>query len=78
MHRIGKYEILSELGHGGMGVVYKGRDAIIDRHVAIKVIHDRALQDPSIKKRFYREAQSAGRLLWRASRSSEKTARRAV
>lgn len=62
MDRIGKYEILGELGQGGMGAVFKGRDTIIDRDVAIKVIHERALKDASIKKRFYREARSAGRL----------------
>ena len=62
MKRIGKYEILGQLGQGGMGVVYKGHDTIIDRDVAIKVVHERALDAPSIKKRFYREAQSAGRL----------------
>ncbi len=62
MERIGKYDIISELGQGGMGAVYKGRDSIIGRDVAIKVIHERALNAPSIKKRFYREAQSAGRL----------------
>jgi len=62
MKRIGKYEILGQLGEGGMGVVYKGHDTIIDRDVAIKVVHERALKVPAIKKRFYREAQSAGRL----------------
>ena len=62
MRQIGKYEILGELGRGGMGAVYKGRDTIIGRDVAIKFIHEQAINTPGIKKRFYREAQSAGRL----------------
>ncbi len=62
MLQFGKYEILGELGRGGMGAVYKGRDTIIGRDVAIKIIHEQAINTPGIKKRFYREAQSAGRL----------------
>ncbi len=62
MKRIDKYEILGPLGRGGMGAVYKGHDTLIDRDVAIKVIHEQALQKETVKKRFYREAQSAGRL----------------
>ena len=62
LDRIGKYEILAKLGQGGMGVVYKGHDPIIRRDVAIKIIHEHALEDPSVKPRFYREARSAGGL----------------
>jgi len=45
-----------------MGVVYKARDPLIEREVAIKVILERALDLPEIKERFYREARSAGKL----------------
>lgn len=62
MQRIGKYEILSELGQGGMGKVYKARDTFIGRIVAIKVIQERGLDIPDIKKRFNREARSVGQL----------------
>lgn len=62
MQQIGKYEILGELGRGGMGTVYKGRDTVIGRDVAIKIIHEQVSDKLGVKKRFYREAQSAGRL----------------
>ncbi|HET7712842.1 MAG TPA: protein kinase, partial [Thermoanaerobaculia bacterium] len=60
---IGKYEVLSVLGKGGMGVVYKARDTIIDRIVAIKTIlsKDHA-DDQQLLARLRMEAKSAGRL----------------
>jgi len=60
--KIGKFEITETIGEGGMGVVYKARDPLIERDVAIKVILERALNIPEIKERFYREARSAGNL----------------
>lgn len=62
MAKIGKYEIVEELGRGGMGVVYKAYDALMEREVAIKVISDGVLAMPEIKSRFYREARTAGKL----------------
>lgn len=60
--RFGKYEIIGELGQGGMGVVYKARDPVIGRMVALKTLTAEVLADPDLLKRFYREAQSAGSL----------------
>ena len=55
--RLGKYQIVSILGRGGMGVVYKARDTVIDRDVAIKTILTNEHVD-----RLLAEARSAGRL----------------
>src|SRR5580704_9018644 len=62
LRRLGKYEILGELGRGAMGVVYRARDPIINRLVALKTISSAVASDPSLLERFYREAQSAGGL----------------
>ena len=62
IQKIGKYEIVSVLGQGGMGTVYKARDPFIGRLVALKTINPELVSDPDILKRFYREAQSAGTL----------------
>ncbi|MGH8681604.1 MAG: serine/threonine-protein kinase, partial [Burkholderiales bacterium] len=62
--QLGRYEILDELGRGAMGVVYKARDPIIDRVVALKTI-DFALTGAaaaSFEQRFFQEARAAGRL----------------
>src|SRR5438270_12219835 len=61
---IGKYEIIATLGRGGMGVVYKARDPMIDRVVAIKTIlvGQEAAGDESLLERLQMEARSAGRL----------------
>ncbi len=66
MDRIGRYEIITELGRGAMGIVYKARDPKIGREVAIKTIRliDQAApsETVSLRDRLFREAQSAGRL----------------
>jgi serine/threonine-protein kinase len=62
VQKIGKYDILSELGQGGMGVVYKARDSHIGRLVALKTINADLVSNPEILLRFYREAQAAGTL----------------
>jgi len=61
---LGRYEIISELGQGAMGVVYKAIDPLIDRVVAIKTINlGLALDEKEeYEARFYQEAKAAGRL----------------
>ena len=57
--KLGKYEILEPIGEGGFGIVYKGFDPFIKRHVAIKTCTS---PDKELRQRYYREAEIAGRL----------------
>jgi Tol biopolymer transport system component len=56
--RLGPYEIVAPLGAGGMGEVYKARDARLDRTVAIKILPTTLASDPTLHERFEREARA--------------------
>src|SRR5262245_33714902 len=60
--RLGPYEILSALGAGGMGEVYRARDTKLDREVAIKVVPELFASDPERVARFQREAKTLAAL----------------
>jgi serine/threonine-protein kinase len=60
--RLGPYEIVSPLGAGGMGEVYRARDTRLERTVAIKVLPDRLAQDSSALARFEQEARAVAAL----------------
>src|SRR5947199_8050335 len=62
LQQLGDYQILREVGRGGMGVVYEAQQLSLGRHVAIKVLPSHALLDARQLGRFQREARSAARL----------------
>src|SRR5262249_38775354 len=62
LRQLGDYQILREVGRGGMGVVYEAQQLSLGRHVAIKVLPSHALLDPRHLGRFQREARSAAKL----------------
>ena len=61
-HRLGRYEILSPLGSGGMGEVYRARDTRLDRDVAVKILPESVATDPERLARFDREAKAVAAL----------------
>ena len=60
--QLGPYEILSILGSGGMGEVYRARDSRLERDIAIKVLHEKWARDSLILARFQREARAVAAL----------------
>jgi len=61
--KIGRYQILERVGRGGMGVLYRGFDPILDREVAIKVmLADFSEDTEQMRPRFYREAKAVAKL----------------
>jgi serine/threonine protein kinase len=60
--RLGPYEVLSPLGAGGMGEVYKARDTRLERTVAIKVLPTHFSSSPEVQERFEREAKMISQL----------------
>src|SRR6266851_9647592 len=60
--RLGPYEIVSPIGAGGMGEVYKARDTRLERIVAIKVLPPHLAADPEFRERFDREARAIAAL----------------
>src|SRR5215471_1196063 len=60
--RLGPYEVISPLGAGGMGEVYKARDTRLERTVAVKVLPERLASSPEARQRFEREAKTISTL----------------
>ena len=58
----GRYELEEEIASGGMGTVWRARDEVLGRPVAVKVLHDHLARDPELLDRFRREAVAAARL----------------
>src|SRR5271170_6640462 len=59
---VDRYEILEVIGEGGMGVVYKAKHALMDRIVAIKMLHEDYANKPNALKRFEQEAKAVSSL----------------
>ena len=52
MTKLGKYELLEELGRGGYGTVYRARETVLDVERAVKVLHPALISDPEFIERF--------------------------
>lgn len=62
LRKVDRYELLEEIGHGGMATVYRARDTNLDRLVALKLMHPHLRGAAQARARFRREAQSVARL----------------
>lgn len=60
--RIKRYELIEEVGRGGMAVVYRASDTALDRLVAVKVLHPHLASRPESARRFFREARAVAKL----------------
>ena len=58
----GRYEIIDVVGVGGMAVVYRARDVVLNRYVAVKILKEEYAKDPEIRKRFSIESQAVAKL----------------
>jgi eukaryotic-like serine/threonine-protein kinase len=58
----GRYQLIERVGRGGMGTLYRGKDPVLDREVAIKVMSGDFSGDEAARTRFFREARAAARL----------------
>jgi eukaryotic-like serine/threonine-protein kinase len=61
VQKIGKYVVIDQIGRGGMGTIYRARDPILERSVALKVISNLEVT-PELRARFFREAQACARI----------------
>lgn len=57
-----RYELLQEVGRGGIGVVFRGRDGLLRRELAVKVLHDTHVDNPDARRRFVAEARICSHL----------------
>src|SRR5262245_4386515 len=62
LKQLGDFRIIREVGRGGMGIVYEAEQVSLGRHVALKVLPNKALFNARHKRRFEREAKSAAKL----------------
>jgi eukaryotic-like serine/threonine-protein kinase len=62
IRRLGRYELLEQVGSGGMAAVYRGRDTALDREVAVKLLHPHLASAHESRARFSREARAVARL----------------
>ena len=62
VQKLGKYELIEELGRGGYGTVYLARETVLDVERAVKVLHPALIADPEFIERFRREAKFAARI----------------
>jgi tRNA A-37 threonylcarbamoyl transferase component Bud32 len=62
IRRIDRYELLEQVGTGGMSVVYRGRDTALEREVAVKILHPHLATKADSRARFSREARAVARL----------------